>query len=53
MQLPGGVTASDSCKYLEIRRRQADGRWLIPRDIGNSDIPLPAPPPPAAGKKGT
>ena len=53
MQLPGGVTLPDSGKFLEIRRRQADGRWLIPRDIGNSDIPLPAPSPPAAGKKGT
>ncbi len=53
MQLPGGVTASDSGKYLEIRRRQPDGSWLITRDIWNSDIPLPEPPPPVAGKKGT
>ncbi|MFI5210376.1 MAG: YybH family protein [Gemmatimonadales bacterium] len=53
MQLPGGVTAVDSGKYLEIRRRQGDGSWLITRDIWNSDIPLPEPPPPMAGKKGT
>jgi len=52
MQLSGGVTESDSGKYLEIRRRQADGTWLITRDTWNSDIPLPAPEPPTAAKKG-
>jgi ketosteroid isomerase-like protein len=53
MLLPGGVTASDSGKYVEIRRRQADGTWLITRDIWNSDIPLPAAELPAPAKKGT
>lgn len=32
----------DHGKYLEIRRRQADGRWLIAVDIFNSDVPIPA-----------
>jgi ketosteroid isomerase-like protein len=49
--LPAGGTASDSGKYLEIRRRQADGSWLITRDIWNSDIPAPEPAPPPPAKK--
>ena len=32
---------SDHGKYLEIRRRQSDGRWLTAFDIFNSDVPLP------------
>ncbi len=31
----------DHGKYLEIRRRQSDGRWLTALDIFNSDVPLP------------
>jgi uncharacterized protein (TIGR02246 family) len=33
---------SDHGKYLEIRRRQADGRWLTALDMFNSDVPLPS-----------
>ncbi|MEE8116597.1 MAG: DUF4440 domain-containing protein [Gemmatimonadales bacterium] len=33
----------DTGKFLEIRRRQDDGAWLIVRDIYNSDVPLPEP----------
>ena len=51
--LPSGGSATDSGKFLEIRRRQADGAWLISRDIWNSDIPLPEPAPPAPAKKGS
>jgi ketosteroid isomerase-like protein len=51
--LPSGGSATDSGKYLEIRRRQADGTWLISRDIWNSDIPVPEPAPPAPAKKGS
>jgi ketosteroid isomerase-like protein len=31
----------DTGKYVEIRRRQADGSWLMAVDIFNSDVPLP------------
>ena len=36
---PGPI--NDSGKYVEVRRRQADGRWLIAVDIFNSDLPVP------------
>ncbi len=39
---PGPV--KDSGKYVEVRRRQADGKWLIEVDIFNSDQSA-APPP--------
>jgi uncharacterized protein (TIGR02246 family) len=29
----------DSGKYVEVRRKQPDGRWLIQADIFNSDLP--------------
>jgi len=32
---------SDHGKFLEIRRKQADGSWLMTLDIFNSDVPLP------------
>ena len=43
---PPGAAApvKDSGKYVEIRRKQRDGRWLIAVDIFNSDLPR-APPP--------
>ena len=44
--------AADSGKYIEIWQRQADGSWKLARDIFNSDIPLPAPAPTNARKKG-
>lgn len=31
----------DRGKFLEIRRRQTDGRWLVHIDIFNSDVPVP------------
>lgn len=42
---PAGKTpaVSDHGKFLEVRRRQADGKWLLTADIFNSDVPLPAP----------
>jgi len=33
----------DHGKFLEVRRRQADGSWLMVADIFNSDVPLPTP----------
>jgi len=47
MMIPGSDMAmSDTGKFLEVWRRQADGGWLIGWDIWNSDLPLPPPPPP-------
>ena len=44
--VPPGAPApvSDSGKYVEVRRKQADGSWLIAVDIFNSDLPAPPPP---------
>ena len=41
----------ERAKYLCIWRKQADGSWRYLRDIWNSDLPLPAPQPPAAPAK--
>jgi uncharacterized protein (TIGR02246 family) len=39
----GGAPAMhDQGKYLEILRRQPDGRWLYAVDMYSSDLPLPA-----------
>jgi len=37
----GAEPITDSGKYLEVRRKQADGRWLFTHDLWNSDLPLP------------
>jgi uncharacterized protein (TIGR02246 family) len=34
---------NDSGKYVEVRRKQSDGRWLIAVGIFNSDLPAPQP----------
>ena len=34
----------DTGKYIEIKRKQEDGSWLLAIDIFNSDMPLPSPP---------
>jgi ketosteroid isomerase-like protein len=41
--------ATDFGKFLEIRRHQADGRWLVTLDIYNSDMAPPAAPAAGAG----
>ena len=38
----GKPAGSDHGKYVEIRRRQPDGKWLIAVDIFNSDLPATA-----------
>lgn len=38
-----GQMVEDSGKYLEVRRKQADGSWPIIIDTWNSDIPVPIP----------
>lgn len=40
---PGIPPIEDKGAYIEIWRKQPDGRWLISRDIYNSSVPLPAP----------
>jgi len=47
--MPPGAPAAiaDTGKFVEMWQKQPDGTWLIALDIWNSDIPLPAPPPPA------
>jgi ketosteroid isomerase-like protein len=37
-------TVVDSGNYLAVMQRQPDGKWLMIRDIWNSDRPPPAPP---------
>jgi len=39
----GQPPVQDNGKYLDIRRRQDDGSWLIVRDMYSSDEPVPAP----------
>ena len=41
---PGVTPVKDSGKYVEIRRRQADGRWLLAVDMFSSDLPVTPPP---------
>lgn len=47
---PGAAgPVGDTGKYLEIWRKQRDGRWKVVLDAWNSDLPAPvAPPPPMA-----
>ena len=37
--MPDGTAVPDAGKYLEIRRRQPDGRWLLSHDMFSSDSP--------------
>ena len=36
----GGEAITDSGKYIEIRKKQADGSWLLTHDIFNSDVEI-------------
>lgn len=36
----GHQIGEDHGKYIEIRRKQADGKWLMVADIFNSDVPV-------------
>jgi steroid delta-isomerase len=40
---PGGDPFTDVGSYLQVWRRQPDGRWLFAREIWNSAAPPPAP----------
>jgi ketosteroid isomerase-like protein len=37
----GGDAIRDAGKYITLYQRQADGAWLMARDIWNSNNPLP------------
>ncbi len=37
----GQSAVYDHGKFIEIRRRQADGKWLLSAHIFNSDLPVP------------
>ena len=42
MTIPGAPEpVLDVGSYLEVRHQQADGRWLLARDVFNTDLPLP------------
>ena len=46
-----GKPTSDTGKFVEVWKRQADGKWKTVADIFNSDMPVvQAPAPPAASK---
>ncbi len=51
MKGPDGKAVSDTGKYLEVWKKQADGSWKAVEDIWNSDMPM-TPPAPVKGKKG-
>lgn len=42
IQPEGKEETEDSGKYMAIWKKQADGNWLIDKDIWNSSIPLPS-----------
>jgi ketosteroid isomerase-like protein len=44
-----GTPVNERGKYLEVWKKQADGKWKCVMDIWNSDLPTSAPAP--AGKK--
>ena len=38
--VPGAPPVKDSGKFVEVRRRQPDGRWLLAVDMFSSDLPV-------------
>ncbi len=42
---PKDVASADHGKFVEVWRKQADGKWKCAVDIFNSDLPVPAPTP--------
>lgn len=48
---PKSTAAADHGKFVEIWKKQADGKWKCAVDIFNSDLPLPAPAAPPTTKK--
>ena len=42
LDLGEGEQVIDNGKYLEIRKKQSDGTWLLYRDMFSSDLGVPA-----------
>jgi ketosteroid isomerase-like protein len=47
---PKAQPVNDTGKFVEVWKKQADGKWKTVADIFNSDVPVPAPAPPVAKK---
>jgi uncharacterized protein (TIGR02246 family) len=47
---PKAQLVNDTGKFVEVWKKQADGKWKTVADIFNSDVPVPAPAPPVAKK---
>lgn len=45
MKDPQGNPLEDRGELIEVRKKQADGKWKAVADSYNSDLPVPAPPP--------
>jgi ketosteroid isomerase-like protein len=48
-----GKPVSDTGKFVEVWKKQADGKWKVVADIFNSDMPLVQPRPVAEKKRAT
>ena len=42
LNYPTGTPVNDRGKYLEVWKKQADGKWKCVADAWNSDLPAPA-----------
>jgi len=42
LDMGGEEPVADTGKYMEIRKKQTDGSWLLYRDMFSSDLPVPA-----------
>lgn len=47
---PKAQPVNDTGKFVEVWKKQADGKWKTVADIFNSDVPTPVPASPAAKK---
>ena len=43
MNDPTGKPINDHGKYVEVWKKQSDGKWKVVADIWNSDLPFPSP----------
>ena len=51
MKDPHGKPTTDTGKFVEVWKKQADGNWKTVADIFNSDLPVQAPAPAPAPEK--